>query len=59
MSGAFTVLNLPQLDVAHIEAMNTDMYIEDEHDVMQYLRAYELLCELALSPRRRTAFSRT
>ncbi|MEV6981454.1 helix-turn-helix transcriptional regulator [Sphaerisporangium sp. NPDC051017] len=50
MSGAFTILKLPQLDVAHIEAMNTDMYIEDEHAVGQYLHAYDRLCELALSP---------
>ncbi|MEO3812465.1 helix-turn-helix transcriptional regulator [Sphaerisporangium sp. B11E5] len=56
MSGAFTLLNLPQLTVAHIEAMNTDMYIEDEHGAMQYLRAYERLCELALTPEETDSF---
>ncbi|MGW4643941.1 helix-turn-helix domain-containing protein [Sphaerisporangium sp. NPDC004334] len=50
MSGAFTILKLPQLDVVHIEAMNTDIYLEDEHAVTQYLRAYDLLCEIAWSP---------
>ncbi|MFC7386495.1 helix-turn-helix domain-containing protein [Sphaerisporangium rhizosphaerae] len=50
MSGAFTILKLPQLDVVHIEAMNTDMYLEDEHAVMQYLHAYDRLCEIAWSP---------
>jgi hypothetical protein len=56
MSGAFTVLRLPRLDVAHIEAMNTDAYIEDEHGVGQYLRAFDRLADLALSTEKSQSF---
>ncbi|MEU3164876.1 helix-turn-helix transcriptional regulator [Streptosporangium sp. NPDC006930] len=56
MSGAFTILRLPSLDVAHVETMNTDAYIEDEHSVEQYLRAFDHLCDLALSPDKSVSF---
>jgi transcriptional regulator with XRE-family HTH domain len=49
MTGAFTVLRLPSLDVAHVEMLNSDAYIEDERSVQQYLLAFERLSDLALS----------
>jgi hypothetical protein len=49
MAGAFTVLRLPSLDVAHIELMNSDAYIEDEVSVDQYMGAFKGLSALALS----------
>ncbi|MET8145113.1 helix-turn-helix transcriptional regulator [Sphaerisporangium sp. NPDC005288] len=48
--GAFTLLRLPKLDVVHVETMNSDAYIEDERGVAQYVSAFDLLCDLALSP---------
>ncbi|MDH2428658.1 helix-turn-helix transcriptional regulator [Sphaerisporangium sp. TRM90804] len=48
--GSFTVIRLPSVDVAHVETMNTDAYIEDERSVGQYLDAFDRLCQLALSP---------
>lgn len=56
--GAFSVLRLPSLDVVHVETMNTDAYIEDEHSVDQYLRAFERLTDLALKPAESDAFLR-
>ncbi|MER5624526.1 DUF5753 domain-containing protein [Streptosporangium sp. NPDC002544] len=58
MSGAFTILRLPSLDIAHVETMNTDAYLEDEHSVERYLRAFDHLCDLALSPDKSDSFLR-
>ncbi|MBC6459636.1 helix-turn-helix domain-containing protein [Actinomadura sp. HBU206391] len=50
ISGAFTVLRLPSLDVAHVELMSSDAYIEDQDGVQQHVEAFKRLADLALSP---------
>jgi hypothetical protein len=50
MTGAFTLLRLPSLDVAHVEMLNSDAYIENERGVDQYLRAFARLSEMAFDP---------
>ncbi|MEU9885597.1 helix-turn-helix transcriptional regulator [Sphaerisporangium sp. NPDC051011] len=52
--GAFTLLRLPSLDVVHVEAMNTDAYIEDERGVEQYIDAFDRLCDIALTEQEST-----
>jgi hypothetical protein len=49
LAGAFTVLRLPSLEVAHVELMSSDAYIEDEVGVARYTKAFERLWSLAAS----------
>jgi Domain of unknown function (DUF5753) len=49
-TGGFTVLRLVSLDLAHIELMSSDIYIEDDDGVDRYLQAFEQLSSLALDP---------
>jgi len=56
MAGAFTILRLPILDAAHVELMNSDIYVEDEASVRRYLMAFDRLSALALSPDESASF---
>jgi hypothetical protein len=49
MAGGFTILRLPSLDVAHVELMISDAYIEDEDSVARYQHGFQRLADLALS----------
>lgn len=50
ISAGFTVLRLPSLDVAHVELMGSDAYIEDEGAVEAHVRAFDSLSAEALDP---------
>ncbi|MEY9211459.1 helix-turn-helix domain-containing protein [Thermobifida halotolerans] len=50
LTGAFTLLSMHRLEIAHVELMTSDVYIEEPASIQRYQAAFAALAELSLSP---------
>ena len=50
LTGAFALLTMHRLEIAHVELMTSDVYIEEPASIQRYQNAFAVLTELSLSP---------